>query len=78
MPLPPRDECGKPVGGESNTEPGQVVVHEGSAGQLARHKRGRKEVEIELNNWLRLESVMQIREKRAKRVTRAVKVRLIQ
>lgn len=77
VPLPPRDEFSKLVGGESDPEAGQVVVHGGSAGQLATHKRSREEVGIELNNWLRLESIMQIKEKKAKRVTRAVKVHLI-
>jgi hypothetical protein len=54
------------------------VVHGDSAGQLATHKRSREEVEMELNNWLRLESVMQTKEKKAKRVTTGVKVRLIE
>ena len=77
VPLPPRDECSKLVGGRSEPEAGQMAVHGGSAGQLATSKRSREEVEIELNNWLRLESVMQTKEKKAKRVTRAAKVRLI-
>jgi hypothetical protein len=78
MPLPPRDKRSKLVSSESNPEAGQVIVHGDSAGQLATHKQSRKEVEIELNNWLRLEGVIQTKEKKAKRVTRAVKVRLIE
>jgi hypothetical protein len=50
VPLPPRDERSKLVGGESDPEAGQVVVHGDSAGELATHKRSREEVEMELDN----------------------------
>jgi hypothetical protein len=68
--LPPRDE--------SSHEADAVALHRASAGQLAGHKRTLEGLEIELNNWPRLESVMQTKKKRVGRGRPAVKVCMIE
>jgi hypothetical protein len=78
VPLLPRDESVKLLNDGSTPEADPVALHRASAGELAGHKRTREELEIKLNDWLRLESVMQTKKKRVGRGTRAVKVCLIE